>query len=58
MYVYLIFRSTNLAANGHQPPQKPPRVDNTGIQGLDLVQTHGPHAGVAYINPSYAHDSE
>ncbi|XP_052061423.1 cell adhesion molecule DSCAM-like isoform X3 [Mytilus californianus] len=50
--------STNLAANGHAiPPQKPPRgYENTGIQGLDLVQTHGAHAGVSYINPSYSHD--
>ncbi|XP_076113072.1 hemicentin-1-like isoform X14 [Mytilus galloprovincialis] len=52
-------RSPNIAANGHTniPPQKPPRgYDNTGIQGLDLVQTHGEHAGVSYINPSYSHD--
>ncbi|XP_071172518.1 cell adhesion molecule CEACAM5-like isoform X14 [Mytilus edulis] len=51
--------SPNIAANGHTniPPQKPPRgYDNTGIQGLDLVQTHGAHAGVSYINPSYSHD--
>ncbi|XP_063441730.1 hemicentin-1-like isoform X11 [Mytilus trossulus] len=51
--------SPTIAANGHTniPPQKPPRgYDNTGIQGLDLVQTHGAHAGVSYINPSYSHD--
>ena len=48
----------NLAANGHaMPPQKPPRgYENTGIQRLDLVQTHGQHGGVLYNNPSYSHD--
>jgi hypothetical protein len=53
-----VCRPPNLAANGHaMPPQKSPRgYENTGIQRLDLVQTHGQHGGVLYNNPSYSHD--
>jgi hypothetical protein len=54
-----VCRPPNLAANGHaMPPQKPLQgYENTGIQRLDLVQTHGQHGGVLlYNNPSYSHD--